>query len=88
MFNVPVNFRALRILKDTVSCSLPWIVFPRVTADVPKPFVLFHCFFNSIHFQGGWFEMRHRCDPGRFFTPVLKETGFYLNQSRDAQFFR
>ena len=40
IFNVPVNFRALRILKDTVSCSLPWIVFPRVTANVPKPFVL------------------------------------------------
>ena len=72
MLNVPVNFRALRILKDTVSCASPCIVFPRVTADVPKPFVLSHCFFNSIYFQAGCFEMRHKMWSWKIFFPCFK----------------
>ena len=87
MFNVPVNFRALRILKDTVSCSLPWIVFPRVTADVPKPFVLFHCFFNSIHFQGGWFEMRHKMWSWKIFYPCFKGNWFLPESKQRCSVF-
>lgn len=32
---------------------------PQSNCQRPQAFCAF-CFFNSVHFQGGWFEMRHK----------------------------